>query len=63
MLAMKLYAWRDDVDVGDAKRIIGELNGTRSEIWQRVTQFLQRGCELKAQYAFDDLWEESHGST
>ena len=61
LLAMKLCSWRDDVDVADARRLLQELNGSQNEIWERVKPFLQPGRELKATYAFDDLWEERHG--
>ena len=60
LLAMKLCAWRDDVDIADAKRLMKELEGDYNEVWQIVEQYLQPGRELKARYAFDDLWEELH---
>ena len=58
LLAMKLCAWRDDVDIADARRLLQELSGSQQEIWERVKAFLQPGKELKATYAFDDLCEE-----
>jgi hypothetical protein len=61
LLAMKLSAWRDDVDIADARRLLREMSGSREEIWQSLEPFLVRGSELKAQYAFADLWEEHHG--
>lgn len=61
LLAMKLCAWRDDVDVADARRLLRELSGDYNDVWQSVEPFLQPGRELKAKLAFDDLWEESHG--
>jgi hypothetical protein len=60
LLAMKLSAWRDDVDVDDAARLLQEMSGTRDEIWARVVPHLQPGRELKAQLAFEDLWESRH---
>jgi hypothetical protein len=57
LLAMKLCAWRDDVDVADASRLLDEMTGRREEIWQEVQPYLIPGDELKAQYAFADLWE------
>lgn len=60
-LAMKLCAWRDDVDIADARRLLEELGDDYDEIWQRVEPHLQPGRQLKAKYAFDDLWEDVHG--
>ncbi len=36
LLAMKLSAWRDDVDVADASRLLAEMTGRREEIWREV---------------------------
>lgn len=64
LLAMKLCAWRDDVDIADASRLLMALGptGDRAEVWQRVMPHLVPGRELKAQYAFDDLWESLYGN-
>jgi predicted nucleotidyltransferase len=58
LLAMKLCAWRDDVDINDAARLLQELRqeGDAAAVWRRVSPYLLRGRELKAQYAFTDLW-------
>ena len=61
LLAMKLSAWRDDVDIADARRLLQEMSGSRDEIWQSVEPYLVPGDELKAQYAFADLWETLDG--
>lgn len=61
LLAMKLSAWRDDVDIADARRLLQEMSGSRDEIWQAVEPYLVPGSELKAQYAFADLWETLYG--
>ncbi len=66
---MKLSAWRDDVDIADARRLLEdllqemlpEMSGNRAEIWQAVEPYLVPGDELKAQYAFADLWETLDG--
>jgi hypothetical protein len=66
LLAMKLSAWRDDVDIADAKRLLQELKADESnqhKAWQAVEPFLIPGDELKGQYAFLDLWEGLHGHT
>jgi hypothetical protein len=57
LLAMKLCAWRDDVDIADARRLLAEMSGGQDDVWARVVAHLQPGRELKARYAFDDLWE------
>jgi hypothetical protein len=62
LLAMKLSAWRDDIDIADSRVLLHELSGTRVEIWNLIEPFLVPGRELKARYAFDDLWESEHGS-
>jgi hypothetical protein len=61
LLAMKLSAWRDDVDIGDAALLLSKLKGQRTEVWSLVEPFLVPGRELKARYAFEDLWEMQHG--
>ncbi|MDX6531761.1 MAG: hypothetical protein QOH41_4051 [Blastocatellia bacterium] len=61
LLAMKLSAWRDDVDIADASRLLEEMKGSRDEIWREVEPYLIPGNELKARYAYADLWELRHG--
>jgi Nucleotidyltransferase of unknown function (DUF6036) len=61
LLAMKLSAWRDDIDIADARVLLREFPGKRGEIWSLIEPFLVPGRELKARYAFDDLWESEHG--
>lgn len=60
LFAMKLSAWRDDVDIADAERLLKDLRttGTRDEVWERVSVFLYPGTELKAKYAFEDIWND-----
>ena len=57
LLAMKLSAWRDDVDVADAALLLSRLGDDRDAVWRLVAQHVVPGRELKAQYAFDDLWK------
>ena len=61
LLAMKLSAWRDDVDIEDARILLQQLSGERGSVWKSIESFLVRGRELKAQYAFQDLWESTYG--
>lgn len=61
LLAMKLSAWRDDVDIEDARLLLDHLPGTRKDVWAQVEPHIVPGREMKAQYAFDDIWEAKHG--
>jgi hypothetical protein len=60
LLAMKLCAWRDDVDIADARRLLAELVGEHEDVWKSIEPYLYPGRELTAKYAFDDLWEATH---
>ena len=62
LLAMKLCAWRDDVDIDDARLLLGKLSGDREEVWRIVEPYVVPGRETKAYFAFCDLWEAEHGS-
>jgi len=64
LLAMKLSAWRDDLDISDSRRLLQEMASGRSrdDIWKSVEPFLVPGDELTAQYAFLDLWESLYGT-
>jgi hypothetical protein len=62
MLAMKLSAWRDDLDIADARWLLEECAGQdRDVVWTALEPFLIPGDELKARYAFEDLWEAMYG--
>jgi hypothetical protein len=58
---MKLSAWRDDVDINDATLLLQALTGSQQQIWESVQPYLIPGAELKAEYAFLDLWEVLYG--
>ena len=64
LVAMKLSAWRDDLDISDARRLLQEIasSNNRDEIWESIEPFLVPGDELTAQYAFLDLWESLYGT-
>lgn len=36
LLAMKLCAWRDDVDIEDARLLLSKLSGSQDEIWRLI---------------------------
>ena len=59
LLAMKLSAWRDDLDISDARRLMLEIKikGGKETVWHSIEPYLVPGDELTAQYAFLDLWE------
>lgn len=61
LLAMKLSAWRDDVDISDASFLLQKLTGSKEQLWESVIPYLTPGDELKAKYAFLDLWETIYG--
>ncbi len=57
LLAMKLAAWRDDVDIADAELLMGQLAATTmDEVWARIHEFVIPDSELKVKYALEDLW-------
>lgn len=62
LLAMKLVAWRGDVDITDAGVLLAQLSGSKEEIWSKVEVHVVPGQENKACYAFEDLWEKHHDS-
>jgi hypothetical protein len=62
LLAMKLSAWRDDVDIEDARLLLAKLAGDHDTVWRMVETHLVPGRELKALYAFEDLWEVDRAS-
>ena len=62
LLAMKLAAWRDAIDRSDASLLLNEMGGTRDAIWSALKPFVPLQQLDKASYAFDGLWEASHGS-
>ncbi|MCW5830748.1 MAG: hypothetical protein KIT79_15685 [Deltaproteobacteria bacterium] len=60
LAAMKLSAWRDDLDISDAETLVRRLKETgmgREAAWAAMLPYLEPGTELKAKYALDDLWE------
>jgi hypothetical protein len=61
LLAMKLSAWRDDVDINDARHLLQMMSGSEQQVWASVQPYLIPGAELKAGYAFLDLWEAIYG--
>ena len=65
LLAMKLSAWRDDVDIQDAARLLTEMmdetRGAQERVWDAIEPYITPGQQLKARYAFLDLWESIYG--
>jgi hypothetical protein len=63
LLAMKLAAWRDAIDRSDAQLLLQRLSGSRSEIWKALELHVPTQYRDKASYAFEDLWESTHGTS
>jgi hypothetical protein len=61
LLAMKLAAWRDAIDRGDATLLLLQMVGSADEVWSSIEPFVPRHQLDKASYAFEDLWERLHG--
>jgi hypothetical protein len=62
LLAMKLAAWRDAIDRGDARLLLGKMSGSMEEVWEALKPLVPPLQLDKAWYAFQDLWEASHGT-
>lgn len=60
LVAMKLSAWRDDVDIADAELLLSKMSGSQTKVWEQIEPHLVPGRELKARFAFLDLWENLH---
>lgn len=61
LLAMKLAAWRDAIDRGDAELLLSRMTGSAEKIWSAIEPFVPPHQKDKASYAFEDLWETVHG--
>jgi hypothetical protein len=59
---MKLSAWRDDIDIADARLLLSKIASDRPQVWTELEPYLVPGRELKARYACADLWESERGS-
>lgn len=64
LLALKLMAWRDDVDFRDALRILHALEeepgadcSSPGKILKLVDPYLVPSQRVKASYAVEELWE------
>lgn len=55
--AMKLMAWRDDVDIEDSLFLLQFLPRDLEAALDAIAPFLLPGRELKAESALSDLWE------
>lgn len=60
MLATKLSAFRDAVDREDAVTLLRDLSQDKDQVWSLVSRHLRKN-DIKACYAFDEIWEELHG--
>jgi hypothetical protein len=62
LLAMKLAAWRDDIDRSDARLLLSHLQGSMEEIRALTEPMILPHQRDKASYALEDLWESIHGT-
>jgi hypothetical protein len=62
LLAMKLAAWRDAIDRGDARLLLSRMSGSSEDVWAAVKPLVPPPQLDKAWYAFQDLWEAVHGT-
>lgn len=63
LLAMKLSAWRDEVDIADARLLLDHLGASAvKDAESAVMPFVVPGYELKVRYALEDLWRFTHPS-
>jgi hypothetical protein len=63
LLAMKLSAWRSAQDINDATTVLADLvrqYPNKSALWNAMAPYT---VHLKAQYAFEELWERTYGVT
>lgn len=57
LLAMKLSAWRGELDEADAVVVLGELTQrylNKEALWNAIAPYV---THFRAQYAFEELWE------
>lgn len=63
LLAMKLGAWRDDLDIEDARLLLSKMRGDKEAVWKQIEPYVMPGRELKSHYAFEDLWESEYAGS
>jgi hypothetical protein len=65
LLAMKLSAWRDDVDIEDSSCLLQALMKSKAfnveAVWSKIEPYITPEQKLKARYALLDLWETVYG--
>lgn len=64
LLALKLMAWRDDVDFNDAQRLVEELRkdpevdiSDKDKLFALVEPYFLEARKLEATYAVGELWQ------
>ncbi|HET9956926.1 MAG TPA: DUF6036 family nucleotidyltransferase [Polyangiaceae bacterium] len=63
LLAMKLAAWRDEIDRSDARLLLSNVQGSLEDVRALIEPLVLPHQRDKAAYALDDLWESIHGTT
>jgi hypothetical protein len=62
LLAMKLAAWRDEIDIADARLLLSKIPGDFETVWSLIGGTVEAGARAQARYNYEDLWEDVHGS-
>lgn len=52
LLAMKLSAWRDDVDIADANLLLSKMTGNYQQVWTLVEPYLVPGRRTEGALCF-----------
>jgi len=61
LLAMKLAARRDEVDIADARLLLGKVPSDLDTVWSLIGGTLPESAPAQARYYLEDLYENLHG--
>jgi hypothetical protein len=62
LLGMKLAAWRDEVDIADARMLLAKIPGDLESVWSLVGGTIAESARAQARYNLQDLYEDVHAS-
>jgi hypothetical protein len=62
MLALKLSAWRGEIDIRDAAYLLNRMPGdSPEEVWKAIRSYIVPGNAAAAEGSFMDLWHDERG--